>query len=86
MNITLPMRGSVVSAFASRALAGTTMSTSSGSTSFITAARASTEAVVDDAGFDTTVLPIRSDGAHCQIEIICGQFQGVIAETTPMGA
>ena len=36
-------------------------------------------------GLTTTVLPIRSEGATCQMVIIIGQFQGPIAPTTPTG-
>ena len=43
--------------------------------------RASTSGVY--LGLTTTVLPIRSDGAICQTEIIMGQFHGPIAPTTP---
>lgn len=64
---------------------GTMFSTPSGSTVFITCTSASTESVVVSAGLITTVLPMRSEGAICQIEIIIGQFQGEIAPTTPIG-
>ena len=36
-------------------------------------------------GLTTTVLPMRSDGAICQMVIIIGQFHGPIAPTTPSG-
>lgn len=61
----------------------TPMSTSAGSTSFITASIASTLRGVYSLGFATTVLPIRSDGPICQTVIISGQFHGPIAPTTP---
>ena len=51
----------------------------------MTATSASTERVVVSAGLMTTVLPMRSDGAICHIEIIMGQFHGEIAPTTPIG-
>ena len=40
---------------------------------------------VFEAGFMTTVLPMRSDGASCQTLIIIGQFHGPMAPTTPSG-
>ena len=60
-------------------------STPSGSTSLSTSTRARPLSVVYSLGFCTTVSPIRSDGAICQMAMISGQFHGVIAPTTPIG-
>ena len=46
---------------------------------------ASTLSGVNSDGLTTTVLPIRSAGAICQMPIISGQFHGPIAPTTPTG-
>lgn len=86
VNMILPIFGLRVSAAPTTLpLPATRLSTPSGSTSFITWTRARTDRVVVSAGLITTVLPIRSDGAICQIEIIIGQFQGEMAPTTPIG-
>ncbi|GGR21191.1 hypothetical protein GCM10010196_13240 [Agromyces mediolanus] len=86
VNMILPTFGLFVSASPTvRPGPATMFSTPAGSTSFMTATRASPESVVVSAGFATTVLPIRSEGAICQIAIIIGQFHGEIAPTTPIG-
>lgn len=61
------------------------MSTSSGRCRFISSMTASTDSGVYSLGFATTVLPIRSAGAICQIAISAGQFHGLMAPTTPSG-
>ena len=63
----------------------TTVRTSAGRTLLSTSTRASTLSGVYSEGLTTTVLPIRSAGATCQMVIIIGQFHGPIAPTTPTG-
>ena len=57
--------------------------TSAGSTSLMTEVSASTLRGVLLLGLSTAVFPMRSAGPICQIEIISGQFHGLIAPTTP---
>ena len=85
VNISLSTSGWVVRCAPRSPSPGTTASTSSGSTPFSTWPRARTLKGVCSDGLTTTVLPIRSDGATCQIVIIIGQFQGPMAPTTPTG-
>lgn len=54
-------------------------------TVLITLLSASPERVVYSEGLLTTVSPMRSAGIICHMAIIIGQFQGVIAPTTPNG-
>ncbi len=85
VNMTLSMPACAESASPTSRPPGTTCSTSAGSTVLSTSASASTDSGVYSEGFITTVLPIRSAGASCQMLIIIGQFHGPIAPTTPSG-
>ena len=85
VNITLSMSGWVARCAPTSRSPETTVSTPSGSSSFMTSASASTLSGVYSDGLTTTVLPIRRDGATCQMVIIIGQFHGPIAPTTPTG-
>src|SRR5699024_11958147 len=85
VNMILSMSGCSETARPMSPAPGTTCNTLSGRTWFRTATRAWTDSGVYSDGFITTVLPIRRDGANCQMEIIIGQFHGPIAPTPPIG-
>jgi hypothetical protein len=55
-------------------------------TSSTTAAKDSAEVEVFSSGLSTTALPAARAGAIFQAASISGEFQGVIAPTTPMGS
>ena len=85
VNISLSMSGWVVRCAPRSPSPATTVRTSSGRTLLRTWPRAKTLKGVYSDGLTTTVLPIRRDGATCQIVIIIGQFHGPMAPTTPAG-
>ena len=85
VNISLSMSGWLDRRAPTSRPPATAVRTSAGRTRFSTSIRASTLSGVYSEGLTTTVLPIRSAGATCQMVIIIGQFHGPIAPTTPTG-
>ena len=85
VNMILPMSGCSARRAPTSRSPETTVRTPSGSSSLRTSIRARTLSGVYSEGLTTTVLPIRSAGAICQMVIIMGQFHGPIAPTTPTG-
>ncbi len=67
---------------------GRTLRTPSGSrpASWISAASASADTGVSSAGLSTIALPPASAGAAFQLSMTSGEFQGMIAPTTPSGS